>query len=91
MAGGGSAENSAESRPSWHKAVGIALALSSALFIGISFIVKKKGLIDSNSLQVQNRQRKNEQDQKVDNHAYLKNKLWWTGMILSKLQCCFSH
>ena len=89
MAGGGSAENNAVARPSWHKAVGIALALSSALFIGISFIVKKKGLIDSNSLQ--DRQRKNEQDKKVDNHAYLKNKLWWTGMILSKLQCCFSH
>lgn len=39
-----------DSGPSWHKAVGITLALSSSLFIGISFILKKKGLINSNSL-----------------------------------------
>lgn len=116
-------------QPAWHKAVGISLAVSSAVFIGTSFIVKKKGLIDSGK---QERQRRASQQQQEmmdtgnaisvndmgfvgvnceelkaglglvddsatsvvrvkeitssvkDSHAYLYNKLWWTGMILSE-------
>ena len=83
MVGAGS-EITQES-PSWHKEVGIVLALSSAVFIGSSFIIKKKGLIDSNSLVIDKANDAVSKDKpQSDNHAYLKNKLWWTGMILSK-------
>ncbi|KAJ3228088.1 hypothetical protein HK099_006713 [Clydaea vesicula] len=61
--------NSAE----WEKAVGLTLALSSGVFIGSSFIFKKKGLLESNALSGQ---------QAGEGHSYLKSKMWWTGMIL---------
>lgn len=61
---------STEEVPAWHRPVGITLALGSSLFIGSSFILKKKGLIDSNCLG------------EDSGHAYLKNGLWWAGMIL---------
>jgi hypothetical protein len=64
-----------EEDPPWYKAVGITLALVSGLFIGSSFIFKKKGLIDCRALG----------DTDAGNsHAYLKSPMWWTGMILSK-------
>ncbi|KAK8853416.1 hypothetical protein IAR55_004122 [Kwoniella newhampshirensis] len=54
------------------KIVGICLAVGSGLLIGASFVIKKKGLIQST--------------QKYGNkagegHAYLKSWLWWAGMI----------
>ena len=36
--------------PDWHKFLGVALALISACLIGSSFVLKKKGLLDSHSL-----------------------------------------
>ncbi len=66
MAGGGS--STAEFSP-WQRTVGITLAILSCVFIGTSFILKKKGLLHT---------------QHADNqHAYLKDKMWWAGMILS--------
>lgn len=61
--------------PAWHKPVGITLALSSSIFIGTSFIIKKKGLLETNALGHKAGQ----------SHAYLKNPLWWTGMLLMAL------
>ncbi|KAJ3219716.1 hypothetical protein HK099_004611 [Clydaea vesicula] len=57
--------------PAWHKIAGISLAVTSSLFIGSSFVIKKKGLINSN-----------EPGKVNDDHSYLKEPLWWTGMIL---------
>lgn len=53
--------------------VGIALAVGSGLFIGSSFVLKKKGLLAS---QKQHGQKAGE------GHAYLKSWMWWSGMIL---------
>ncbi|CAG8451236.1 17580_t:CDS:2 [Acaulospora morrowiae] len=52
------------------KTIGIILALSSGVFIGSSFVFKKKGLLQAQG--------------KVagQGHAYLSNGLWWVGMIL---------
>ncbi|KAJ3055928.1 hypothetical protein HK097_008737 [Rhizophlyctis rosea] len=61
--------------PAWYKAVGITLALASGLFIGSSFIFKKKGLLDTNALG----------HEPGHGHAYLKSGMWWTGMILMAL------
>ncbi|KAJ3127516.1 hypothetical protein HK100_009714 [Physocladia obscura] len=53
--------------------LGVSLALASATFVGASFIIKKKGLLNSNALN----------NHKPGNgHAYLRNAMWWTGMML---------
>ncbi|CAG8618239.1 18860_t:CDS:2 [Gigaspora margarita] len=54
------------------KTVGIILALSSGVFIGTSFVFKKKGLLEAQK----------EGAIAGQGHAYLSNGLWWTGMIL---------
>jgi len=51
--------------------VGVGLAVSSSLFIGTSFIVKKKGLRSSTGTSAGG-----------GGHSYLLNPLWWTGLIL---------
>ncbi|KAK1221274.1 hypothetical protein PQX77_015934 [Marasmius sp. AFHP31] len=51
--------------------VGIILAISSGLLIGVSYVVKKKGLIKSQAGGVAG-----------EGVAYLKSWLWWSGMIL---------
>eukprot|EP00039_Didymoeca_costata_P022897 m.5505 g.5505 ORF g.5505 m.5505 type:complete len:319 (+) comp3318_c0_seq2:306-1262(+) len=51
--------------------IGLALALTSSIFIGSSFIIKKKGLIKSRSSGAASE----------GGHAYLKESLWWLGMI----------
>ncbi|KAJ3381753.1 hypothetical protein HDU80_001707 [Chytriomyces hyalinus] len=61
--------------PHWYKAVGITLAMLSGLFIGCSFIFKKKGLIDTKSLH----------GELGDGHAYLNSRMWWSGLILMAL------
>ncbi|KAJ3245277.1 hypothetical protein HDU78_009640 [Chytriomyces hyalinus] len=58
------------------RVLGVSLALASATFIGASFILKKKGLLDSNALDGR---------KPGTGHGYLKNTLWWTGMIMSEL------
>ncbi|CCX35450.1 Putative uncharacterized protein [Taphrina deformans PYCC 5710] len=55
------------------KYIGLGLAISSSLAIGTSFIITKKGLIDS--------QRQSGFDATEDNFNYLKNPIWWAGMV----------
>ncbi|KAF9104332.1 hypothetical protein BGX29_002075 [Mortierella sp. GBA35] len=55
--------------PAYYKFIGMALAVSSGIFIGSSFVLKKKGLLRSSAIA-------------GEGHAYLKSKLWWTGMIM---------
>lgn len=51
---------------------GVGLALSSSAFIGASFIVKKKGLI---------RARRTGSGASAGGYAYLKESLWWIGLL----------
>lgn len=60
-------------RPPVYKAVGISLAIASGVFIGISFVVKKVGLLKAN-------EKYNEEA--GEGYGYLKNAWWWLGMIL---------
>lgn len=62
-----------EDRPGWYKAVGIGLAVGSGLFIGVSFVLKKFGLL-----------RANEKYNEIagEGYGYLKNGYWWGGMTL---------
>ncbi|WWD03926.1 hypothetical protein V865_001984 [Kwoniella europaea PYCC6329] len=54
------------------KIVGICLAVGSGLLIGSSFVIKKKGLINST---------KKYGNVAGEGHGYLKSWLWWAGMI----------
>ena len=62
-----------EERPKAYKTVGIILAVSSGLFIGVSFVLKKKGLLKSNVKY---------NEAAGEGYGYLKNAFWWTGMTL---------
>ncbi|KAI0970166.1 magnesium transporter NIPA-domain-containing protein [Xylaria arbuscula] len=62
-----------ESRPPTYKAIGISLAVGSGLFIGISFVLKKIGLLKANEKY---------QQAAGEGYGYLKNALWWSGMSL---------
>eukprot|EP00066_Takifugu_rubripes_P008033 XP_003973943.2 PREDICTED: magnesium transporter NIPA2 isoform X1 [Takifugu rubripes] len=53
--------------------VGLALAVSSSIFIGGSFILKKKGLLRL--------ARKGSMRAGQGGHAYLKEWLWWAGLL----------
>ncbi|KAH9015897.1 magnesium transporter NIPA-domain-containing protein [Lactarius hengduanensis] len=57
------------------KYIGLALAVSGTVAIGSSFIITKKGLNDAAD-------RGSTYAQASDDHAYLKNPIWWTGMAL---------
>lgn len=60
-------------RPPVYKAIGISLAIASGLFIGISFVLKKIGLLRANE----------KYDQAAgEGYGYLKNAMWWSGMTL---------
>ncbi|KAJ3097663.1 hypothetical protein HDU97_004690 [Phlyctochytrium planicorne] len=72
-----SSTTSPDELPFWHKIVGISLALSSAFLIGASFVIKKRGLLDTNALHPTKRI--------GEGHNYLKSPLWWAGMILMLL------
>ncbi|RVD88689.1 uncharacterized protein DFL_002865 [Arthrobotrys flagrans] len=65
--GGGS------SRPPAYKAVGVALAIASGVFIGVSYVLKKKGLLQANL---------KDNAKPGEGVGYLKNAWWWAGMIL---------
>lgn len=56
-----------------NKAVGITLAVCSGLFIGVSFVFKKKGLLDAT---------KSSNGIPGQGYSYLKNWTWWLGMSL---------
>ncbi|OAD04971.1 hypothetical protein MUCCIDRAFT_73048 [Mucor lusitanicus CBS 277.49] len=53
--------------------VGLILAICSSLLIGISFVVTKKGLQNSSTA---------EHGRASDSHRYLKNPVWWIGLIV---------
>nr|XP_039261235.1 magnesium transporter NIPA2-like [Styela clava] len=53
--------------------IGLSLAISSSIFIGGSFILKKKGLLRL--------AKKGSQRAGDGGHAYLKEWLWWAGLI----------
>ncbi|ORY87443.1 magnesium transporter NIPA-domain-containing protein [Leucosporidium creatinivorum] len=64
---------SKEGNPASYKVVGVCLAIGSGLFIGSSFVIKKKGLLSAQA---------KAGGVAGEGHAYLKSPLWWTGMIL---------
>lgn len=70
---GGLSMGDPDERPSFYKAVGIGLAVGSGVFIGISFVLKKVGLL-----------RANEKYNEIagEGYGYLRNAYWWGGMIL---------
>ncbi|KAI9745844.1 MAG: hypothetical protein M1818_000525 [Claussenomyces sp. TS43310] len=61
------------SRPPVYKAIGISLAVASGLFIGVSFVLKKVGLLKANEKYA---------EVAGEGYGYLKNAFWWTGMTL---------
>lgn len=63
----------ANSRPPAYKTVGIILAVCSGLFIGVSFVLKKVGLLKANVKY---------NEEAGEGYGYLKNAYWWTGMTL---------
>lgn len=67
------ADPSDEGRPVAYKAVGISLAVASGLFIGVSFVIKKVGLLKANVKY---------NEEAGEGYGYLKNVWWWTGMTL---------
>ena len=60
-------------RPPIYKAVGIILAICSGLFIGVSFVLKKVGLLKANTKY---------NEEAGEGYGYLRNAYWWTGMTL---------
>ena len=60
-------------RPPAYKAVGISLAIASGVFIGVSFVLKKTGLLKANVKY---------NEEAGEGYGYLKNAYWWTGMTL---------
>ena len=70
---GGPTSPDAATRPPVFKVIGISLAVGSGVFIGISFVLKKFGLLKAN-----------EKYNEVagEGYGYLKNWYWWGGMIL---------
>ncbi|KAI0889222.1 DUF803-domain-containing protein [Annulohypoxylon maeteangense] len=62
-----------QTRPPTYKVIGISLAIASGCFIGVSFVMKKVGLLKAN-----------EKYNEVagEGYGYLKNAFWWSGMTL---------
>lgn len=54
------------------KYIGLALAMSSSLAIGTSFIITKKGLMDASA---------RNGGGAVQGHEYLQNPIWWAGIL----------
>lgn len=69
----GGAGTSDTQRPPVYKAVGISLAIASGVFIGVSFVLKKVGLLKANVKY---------SEEAGEGYGYLKNWYWWTGMTL---------
>lgn len=69
----GSSSTGSDSRPPVYKAVGISLAVSSGVFIGSSFVLKKTGLLKANVKY---------NEEAGEGYGYLKNFYWWLGMTL---------
>lgn len=56
-----------------YKYYGLALAVASGLFIGVSFVLKKYGLLKANAKY---------NEEAGEGYGYLKNAWWWGGMTL---------
>ncbi|KAJ4187648.1 hypothetical protein NW755_007141 [Fusarium falciforme] len=69
----GGASSSGDEKPPVYKFIGIALAVASGVFIGVSFVLKKFGLLRAN-------EKYNETP--GEGYGYLKNAYWWGGMTL---------
>ncbi|EMD66858.1 hypothetical protein GGP41_008247 [Bipolaris sorokiniana] len=69
---GGMGGNTAN-RPASYKIIGLVLAISSGVFIGSSFVIKKHGLLQAN---------KKYNEEAGEGYGYLKNAWWWLGMTL---------
>ncbi|ODM20517.1 hypothetical protein SI65_03570 [Aspergillus cristatus] len=67
------ARDDASGRPPIYKAIGISLAVASGLFIGVSFVIKKIGLLKANVKY---------NEEAGEGYGYLRNFWWWTGMTL---------
>lgn len=68
-----SSSTTTSDRPPIYKTIGICLAVASGLFIGVSFVIKKKGLLKANVKY---------NEEAGEGYGYLKNGWWWTGMSL---------
>ncbi|RMJ22146.1 DUF803 domain membrane protein [Aspergillus sp. HF37] len=66
-------DGSGDSRPAAYRAVGISLAVASGLFIGVSFVLKKTGLLKANVKY---------NEEAGEGYGYLRNAWWWSGMTL---------
>ena len=69
----GGTDPGAPPRPPAYKAVGITLAICSGLFIGVSFVLKKVGLLKANVKY---------NEEAGEGYGYLRNAYWWIGMTL---------
>lgn len=67
------AEAEQQERPGYYKIVGIVLAIASGFFIGVSFVMKKYGLLKANVKY---------NEEAGEGYGYLKNAWWWGGMVL---------
>lgn len=65
--------DSGSGRPASYKAIGVSLAVASGLFIGVSFVLKKTGLLRANVKY---------NEEAGEGYGYLKNFYWWAGMTL---------
>lgn len=63
----------ADDKPQSYKLIGLALAVASGLFIGVSFVLKKYGLLKANAKY---------NEEAGEGYGYLKNWYWWGGMTL---------
>ncbi|KAK6485311.1 magnesium transporter NIPA2 [Huso huso] len=68
-----SALNMGQDRGKYDFYIGLTLAISSSIFIGGSFILKKKGLLKQ--------AKKGSMRAGQGGHAYLKEWLWWAGLL----------
>lgn len=74
VTGGNSTDNTmGQDRGKYDFYIGLGLAISSSIFIGGSFILKKKGLLRL--------ARKGSMRAGQGGHAYLKEWLWWAGLL----------
>jgi magnesium transporter len=62
-----------DQKPTSYKIIGLVLAISSGLFIGVSFVFKKLGLLKANVKY---------NEEAGEGYGYLKNLWWWGGMTL---------
>ena len=68
----GSSSSSGPQDQLWQKIVGITIALLGSFFIGAAFIFQKKA-------------HNTNPGRDPNDHSYLKNPMWWAGMLMSKL------